>query len=112
MTCRVENQVTGISYDGGYAEYMIAPEGALAKIPDSLTAEEAAPLMCAGVTTYNALRHSGAQPGDTVAVLGLGGLDHLGVQYASKMGMNTIAIARGKDKEPLAKKLGAHHYIY
>jgi alcohol dehydrogenase/propanol-preferring alcohol dehydrogenase len=111
VTCQIANQVTGISYDGGYAEYMIAPEGVLAKIPDALTAEEAAPLMCAGVTTYNSLRNSGARSGDTVAVLGLGGLGHLGVQYANKMGMKTIAIARGKDKEPLAKKLGAHHYI-
>ncbi len=111
VMCQVANQVTGISLDGGYAEYMIAPEGALAKIPDSLSAEEAAPLMCAGITTYNSLRNSGARPGDTVAVLGLGGLGHLGVQYASKMGMKTIAIARGKDKEPLAKKLGAQHYI-
>jgi alcohol dehydrogenase/propanol-preferring alcohol dehydrogenase len=111
VTCQLENTVTGVSIDGGYATYMIAHEGTLAKIPDDLTAEEAAPLMCAGVTTYNALRNSGARPGDTVAVLGLGGLGHLGVQYANKMGMRTIAIARGKDKEPLAKKLGAHHYI-
>ncbi len=111
VTCQIENTVTGINIDGGYAEYMIAHEGTLAKIPDNLTAEEAAPLMCAGVTTYNSLRNSGARPGDTVAVLGLGGLGHLGVQYANKMGMRTIALARGKDKEPLAKKLGAHHYI-
>jgi D-arabinose 1-dehydrogenase-like Zn-dependent alcohol dehydrogenase len=111
VTCQVKNTVTGISIDGGYADYMIAHAGSLAKIPDNLTAEDAAPLMCAGVTTYNALRNSGARPGDTVAVHGLGGLGHLGVQYATKMGMKTIAIARGKDKEPLAKKLGAHHYI-
>ncbi len=111
VTCQIENTVTGISRDGGYAEYMIAHEGTLAKIPDALTPEEAAPLMCAGVTTYNSLRNSGARAGDTVAVLGLGGLGHLGVQYANNMGMRTIALARGKDKEPLAKKLGAHHYI-
>ncbi|MFZ5876451.1 MAG: alcohol dehydrogenase [Nitrospirota bacterium] len=111
VTCQIETTVTGINIDGGYAEYMIAHEGTLAKIPDTLTPEEAAPLMCAGVTTYNSLRNSGARAGDTVAVLGLGGLGHLGVQYANKMGMRTIAIARGKDKEPLAKKLGAHHYI-
>jgi len=111
VMCQVAHEVTGITYDGGYADYMIASEGALAKIPDALSAEEAAPLMCAGVTTYNSLRNSGARPGDTVAVLGLGGLGHLGVQYASKMGMKTIAIARGKDREPLAKKLGAQHYI-
>ena len=111
VTCQVEAQVTGISYDGGYADYMIAPAEALAQIPDGLSAEEAAPLMCAGITTYNSLRNSGARPGDTVAVLGLGGLGHLGVQYAAKMGMKTIAIARGKDKEPLAKKLGTQHYI-
>lgn len=111
VTCQNDNTVTGINIDGGYADYMIAHEGTLAKIPDNLTAEEAAPLMCAGVTTYNSLRNSGAIAGDTVAVLGLGGLGHLGVQYANKMGMRTIAIARGKDKEPLAKKLGAQHYI-
>ncbi|MFZ5861670.1 MAG: alcohol dehydrogenase [Nitrospirota bacterium] len=111
VTCQNDNTVTGINIDGGYADYMIAHEGTLAKIPDNLTAEEAAPLMCAGVTTYNALRNSGARPGDTVAVHGLGGLGHLGVQYANKMGMKTIVIARGKDKEPLAKNLGARHYI-
>lgn len=111
VTCPVAPQITGITCDGGYAEYMIAPSGVLALIPEGLSAEEAAPLMCAGVTTYNSLRNSGAQAGDTVAVLGLGGLGHLGVQYANKMGMRTIAIARGKDKEPLAKNLGAHHYI-
>jgi D-arabinose 1-dehydrogenase-like Zn-dependent alcohol dehydrogenase len=111
VTCQLAPQVTGISYDGGYADYMIAPAEALAQIPEGLSAEEAAPLMCAGITTYNSLRNSGARPGDTVAVLGLGGLGHLGVQYAAKMGMKTIAIARGTDKEPLAKKLGAQHYI-
>ena len=104
-------QVTGISFDGGYAEYMVAPEIAVASVPDDLTPEDAAPLMCAGITTYNALRNSGARAGDVVAVLGLGGLGHLGVQYAARMGFKTIGIARGQDKAPLARKLGAHHYI-
>ena len=90
------------SHDGGYAEYMIAPSSALALVPDGLSAVDAAPLMCAGVTTYNALRNSHARPGDVVAVLGLGGLGHLGVQYAVKMGFRTVGIARGADKEPLA----------
>lgn len=111
VTCPVAPQVTGITYDGGYAEYMIARAEALALIPDELSAEDAAPLMCAGITTYNSLRHSGARPGDAVAIHGLGGLGHLGVQFAAKMGFKTIAIARGQDKEPLAKKLGAQHYI-
>jgi D-arabinose 1-dehydrogenase-like Zn-dependent alcohol dehydrogenase len=111
LTCVVAPQITGITCDGGYAEYMLAPAGVLTLIPKSLSAEEAAPLMCAGVTTYNSLRHSGARPGDVVAIHGLGGLGHLGVQFAAKMGFKTIAIARGQDKEPLAKKLGAHHYI-
>src|SRR6266487_2953836 len=109
-TCRY-GQVSGISFDGGYADYMIAPTEALASIPDELSATEAAPLMCAGITTYNALRNSGARVGDVVAILGIGGLGHLGVQFAAKMGFKTIAIARGKDKEELAKKLGAIHYI-
>jgi D-arabinose 1-dehydrogenase-like Zn-dependent alcohol dehydrogenase len=104
-------KIPGISYDGGYAEYMIAPKEALALIPDELSAVEAAPLLCAGITTFNALRNSCAKAGDTVAVLGIGGLGHLGVQFCAKMGFNTIAIARGKDKEPLAKQLGAKHYI-
>ena len=90
---------------------MIAPATALARVPADLSSVEAAPLMCAGITTFNALRNSGARPGDVVAVLGLGGLGHLGVQYAAKMGFHTVAIARGKDKEPLARQLGAHHYI-
>jgi len=111
VTCQVAPQIPGISYDGGYAEYTIAPAGALASIPDELTAVEAAPLMCAGITTFNALRHSGARPGDTVAVLGVGGLGHLGVQFAVKMGFRTVAIARGKDKEVLARELGASRYI-
>jgi alcohol dehydrogenase/propanol-preferring alcohol dehydrogenase len=104
-------QVTGATFDGGYAEYMVAPVSALAQIPAELTAVEAAPLMCAGLTTYNGLRRSGARPGDLVAVLGIGGLGHLAVQFAVKMGFRTVAIARGKEKEPLAARLGAHHYI-
>ncbi|MFA4903892.1 MAG: alcohol dehydrogenase [Desulfobaccales bacterium] len=103
--------VPGVSYDGGYADYMVAPAGALALIPSELTPVEAGPLMCAGITTFNALRHSGARPGDVVAVLGIGGLGHLGVQFAAKMGFKTIAIARGQDKEPLARQLGAWRYI-
>src|SRR5499433_2048 len=104
-------KVTGIDFDGGYAEYMIAPQEALAAIPEELPAEEAGPFMCAGVTVFNALRNCGAQGGDVVAVHGIGGLGHLGVQYARQMGFETVAINRGKDKEPLAQKLGAHHYI-
>ena len=107
----LNRKVTGIDFDGGYAEYMIAPAAALAAIPDELPAEEAGPFMCAGVTVYNALRNSGARPGDVVAVQGIGGLGHLGVQYARQMGFKTIALGRGKDKEPLAKKLGAHRYL-
>ncbi|HVY40892.1 MAG TPA: alcohol dehydrogenase [Polyangia bacterium] len=103
--------VTGASSDGGYAQYMIARVSALARIPAELTAAEAAPLMCAGLTTFNGLRRSGARPGDLVAVVGLGGLGHLAVQYAARMGFRTIAIARGRDKEALARQLGAHHYI-
>jgi len=109
--CSVALQITGISFDGGYAEYMVAPAIALALVPEELSPIEAAPLMCAGITTYNALRNSGARPGDLVAVLGLGGLGHLGAQYALKMGFKTVAIARGADKEPLARKLGAWKYI-
>jgi D-arabinose 1-dehydrogenase-like Zn-dependent alcohol dehydrogenase len=111
ITCQIAPQISGISYDGGYAEYMIAPAGALALIPEDLSAVDAAPLMCAGVTTFNSLRNSGARPGDLVAVLGVGGLGHLGIQFAAKMGFKTVAIARGQDKEPLARKLGAGHYI-
>jgi D-arabinose 1-dehydrogenase-like Zn-dependent alcohol dehydrogenase len=107
----VDRKVTGIDFDGGYAEYMIAPAAALAAIPDDLPAEEAGPFMCAGVTVYNALRNSGARSGDVVAVQGIGGLGHLGVQYARQMGFKTVALGRGKDKEALAKKLGAHQYI-
>src|SRR5204863_2833592 len=104
-------QITGISFDGGYGEYMIAPASAVARFPDDLSPVDSAPLLCAGITTFNALRNSGARPGDVVAVLGLGGLGHLGVQYAAKMGFKTAAIARGKDKEQLARQLGASHYI-
>jgi D-arabinose 1-dehydrogenase-like Zn-dependent alcohol dehydrogenase len=107
----VRGQITGITYDGGYGEYLIAPASAVARMPADLPPVEAAPLMCAGLTTFNALRNSGARPGDVVAVLGLGGLGHLGVQYAAKMGFHTVGIARGKDKEPLARKLGASVYI-
>lgn len=111
FTACITQPVAGLTFDGGYAEYMIAPKEALALIPDELSAVEAAPLMCAGVTTFNSLRNSGARGGDLVAVLGLGGLGHLAVQFASKMGFHTVAVARGKDKEALAIKLGAKHYI-
>jgi propanol-preferring alcohol dehydrogenase len=104
-------QIPGISYDGGYAEYMVAPAEALARIPDDLADVDAAPLLCAGITTFNSLRESVARPGDLVAILGVGGLGHLGIQFAAKMGFEVVAIARGTDKEPLAKQLGAHHYI-
>jgi D-arabinose 1-dehydrogenase-like Zn-dependent alcohol dehydrogenase len=107
----IRGQTTGVTYDGGYAEYMIAPASAVARMPAELPPADAAPLMCAGVTTFNALRNSGARPGDVVAVLGLGGLGHLGVQYAATMGFHTVGIARGKDKEPLARKLGASVYV-
>ena len=107
----VNRKVTGIDYDGGYAEYVVVPAETLAAIPDQLPAEEAGPFMCAGVTVFNALRNSGARPGEVVAVQGIGGLGHLGVQYARKMGFRTVALGRGKDVEPLAIKLGAHHYI-
>jgi alcohol dehydrogenase len=111
FACQTETIITGVTYDGGYAEYMIARAEALASVPDELSAEDAAPLMCAGVTTYNCLRNSGAKPGELVAVLGIGGLGHLAVQFAAKSGYRTVAIARGKDKAALAKQLGAHHYI-
>jgi D-arabinose 1-dehydrogenase-like Zn-dependent alcohol dehydrogenase len=104
-------QIPGISYDGGYQQYMVAPIEALAAIPDSLSDVEAAPLLCAGITTFNALRHSGALPGDLVAVQGIGGLGHLGVQFASKFGYKVAAIGRGPENAALAKKLGAHVYI-
>ena len=111
FACLISLKVSGISFDGGYAEYMLAPSEALALIPAELSDVEAAPLMCAGITTFNSIRNSGARPGDTIAVLGIGGLGHLAVQFAAKMGFRTVAIARGADKEPLARKLGAHHYI-
>ena len=103
--------IAGVSYDGGYQEYMVAPVEGLVAIPDSLSDVEAAPLLCAGITTYNALRHSGALPGDLVAVQGIGGLGHLGVQFANKFGYKVAAIGRGPDNEALAKKLGATVYI-
>ena len=106
-----QTKITGISFDGGYADYMIASTTALARIPVELSAVEASSLLCAGLTTYNSLRNSGAKAGDVVAVLGIGGLGHLAVQFACKMGYKTIAIARGKDKESFAKKLGAVHYV-
>jgi len=107
----VTGQVTGITYDGGYAEYLIAPASAVAAMPDGLSSVDAAPIMCAGLTTFNALRNGGARPGDVVAVLGIGGLGHLAIQYAAKMGFHTVAIARGADKEPLAHQLGAAAYL-
>jgi D-arabinose 1-dehydrogenase-like Zn-dependent alcohol dehydrogenase len=107
----VTGQVTGITFDGGYADYLVAPASAVARMPADLSPAEAAPLMCAGLTTFNALRNSGARPGDVVAILGLGGLGHLGVQYAARMGFHTVAIARGKDKGPLARQLGAAVYV-
>ena len=110
ITC-ARLQIPGISYDGGYAEFVLAPMEALARIPGDLAPEEAAPLMCAGVTTFNALRNSGARPGDLVAIQGIGGLGHLGVQFASKFGFETVAIGRGSDKKSLALKLGARNYI-
>ncbi len=110
INCR-NLQTPGITYDGGYAEYLVAPAEALALIPDDLAAERAAPLLCAGVTTYNALRNSGARAGDLVGILGIGGLGHLAVQFSAKLGCRTVAIARGREKEPLARKLGAHHYL-
>lgn len=110
MLCRV-GPVTGFTYDGGYAEYMVAPAQTLAAMPDGLAAEDAAPLLCAGVTTFNALRHSGAGPGDLVAIQAIGGLGHLAVQFASKFGYRTVAIGRGTDAKDLATKLGAHAYI-
>ena len=110
MDCR-NLRIPGVTYDGGYAEAMVAPADALARIPDDLSAADAAPLLCAGVTTFHALRESGARPGDLVAIYGIGGLGHLGVQYAAKMGFRTVAIARGRDKETLARQLGAHIYL-
>jgi len=110
MLCE-SGKITGISFDGGYAEYMIAPQEAVAAIPDVISATDAAPLLCAGITVYNSLRNSGARGGDLVAIQGIGGLGHLGIQYARQMGFRTVAVGRSKDKEPLAKKLGAGEYI-
>src|SRR5689334_131295 len=111
VTCQIAPQVPGISYDGGYADQVVVPAVALARIPDIISPVDAAPLMCAGITTFNALRNSGARPGDTVAVVGVGGLGHLAVQFAAKMGFRTVAIARGADKEPLVRQLGASEYV-
>ena len=110
INCKYE-QITAIHFDGGYQEYMIVPSEAVALIPEDLPADEAAPLLCAGITVYNALRNSGARAGNLVAVQGIGGLGHLGIQYARQMGFRTVAIGRGADKKPLAQKLGAHHYL-
>ena len=110
ILCQSE-KITSLSFDGGYAEYMVAPAEAVAAIPDGLPADEAAPLLCAGITVYNSLRNSGARAGDLVAVQGIGGLGHLGIQYARQMGFRTVGIGRGGDKEPLARKLGAHEYV-
>jgi propanol-preferring alcohol dehydrogenase len=104
-------KVTGISHDGGYAEYTVVPAESVARIPEELSAVDAGPLLCAGVTTYNSLRNSGAKPGDTVAVQGIGGLGHLAIQYAARMGFRTVAISRGEDKAQLARELGAHEYV-
>jgi len=110
ILCQVE-KITGISYDGGYAEYVVVPAEAVAALPDDLPADEAAPLLCAGITVYNSLRNAGARAGDLVAVQGIGGLGHLGIQFARQMGFRTVAIGRGGDKEALVKQLGAHQYI-
>lgn len=111
FACRNMSRITGVTADGGYAQYMLAHASALARVPDGLSLTDAAPLMCAGITTFNALRHSGALPGDLVAIHGLGGLGHLGVQFANRMGFRTVGIARGRDKAALARDLGAAHYI-
>ncbi|WP_329577003.1 alcohol dehydrogenase [Kitasatospora sp. NBC_01250] len=104
-------RIVGVTYDGGYAEYMVAPQDALARIPEVLSFEEAGPLMCAGITTFNSLRNSGARPGDTVAIQGIGGLGHLAVQFADKMGFRTVAINRGRGKEEISRRLGADEYL-
>lgn len=110
MACE-NGKITGITFDGGYAEYVVAPTAAVARIPDELDAASAGPLLCAGITTFNALRNSGAKPGDTVAVQGIGGLGHLAIQYANRLGFRTVALSSGSDKETLARELGAHDYI-
>lgn len=104
-------KICGMSYDGGYQEYMVAPYEAVARIPDEIAPIDAGPLLCAGITTFNSLRNSGARPGDRVAVQGIGGLGHLGIQFARRMGFETVALSRGTDKAALAAELGAHHYI-
>jgi D-arabinose 1-dehydrogenase-like Zn-dependent alcohol dehydrogenase len=111
FSCCENLKIPGLSYDGGYAEYMIAPLEALARLPDEFSFAEAAPLLCAGVTTFNALRNSGARPGDVVAIQGIGGLGHLAVQFAHRAGFHTVAISRGEDSEKTARELGAHLYI-
>jgi alcohol dehydrogenase, propanol-preferring len=110
INCK-SGKITGISHDGGYAEYVVVPHESVARMPAGMEAVDAGPLLCAGVTTYNALRNSGARPGDTVAVQGIGGLGHLAIQYAARMGFRTVAISRGADKEALARELGAHEYV-
>lgn len=110
VTCE-KQQICGMSYDGGYAEYMVAPQEALARVPDGMKSEDAAPLLCAGVTTFNSLRNMNATAGDVVAVQGIGGLGHLAIQYANKLGYRTVAISRGEDKRGLARELGAHDYV-
>jgi len=110
ILCQRE-KITAIHFDGGYQEYMVAPAEAVAALPDTIPADEAAPLLCAGITVYNSLRNAGARAGDLVAVQGIGGLGHLGIQYARQMGFRTVAIGRGADKQALARKLGAHEYI-
>lgn len=111
FACQTFTEITGITCDGGYGSHIVARAEAVASVPEELTPEQAGPLLCAGVTTFNCLRNSGARPGDTVAVVGLGGLGHLAVQFAARAGYRTVGIARGNDKEPLALQLGAHHYI-
>ena len=110
INCERE-QITGITFDGGYAEYTVVPQEAVARMPAELGATEAAPLLCAGITTFNALRNSGARPGDTVAIQGIGGLGHLAIQFAARMGFRTVALSHGADKEELARGLGAHVYV-
>src|SRR6267378_4907787 len=110
ITCKYE-QINGVTRDGGYGQYMIARHEAVARLPEDLNAADAGPLLCAGITTFNALRHSGAGPGDLVAVQGIGGLGHLGIQFANKFGYRVAAVGRGPENAALARKLGAHHYI-
>ena len=111
FACETLHSVTGVTRDGGYATHMLALTSAVARIPEGLDAVESAPLLCAGITTFNALRNCGARPGDLVAIHGVGGLGHLGVQFAARQGFRTVAVNRGRDKEKLARTLGAHHYI-